>query len=312
MTQRGDSVRPYHEPVMVDEVLEWLEPAGSGWIVDGTFGGGGHTRELLRRHPRARVIGIDRDPDAVRQAPHEPRLVVVEANHRDLRAVLRDERFPDRVDGILLDLGVSSHQLDEPSRGFSYHTAGPLDMRMGPDAPQTVGELIDDVTVDELTAILRRYGDERYARRIASAIVRERPFGSTRDLAQTIADAVPAAARRDRHPARRSFQALRIAVNDELAGLADALDAAIDLLNPGGRLVVIAYHSLEDRIVKRLFADRSTECSCPPDLPACVCGASPDVVVLTRKPIRPSRAEVERNPRSRSAVLRVAEKRGDA
>jgi 16S rRNA (cytosine1402-N4)-methyltransferase len=184
-------------------------------------------------------------------------------------------------------------------------------MRMGPDAPRTVGELIDGASEDELAEILRRYGEERHARRIAAAIVRERPFGTTRDLAQTIAEAVPAAARRRRQPARRSFQALRIAVNDELASLPDTLDAAIDALNPGGRIVVIAYHSLEDRIVKRLFADRSTECTCPPELPVCVCGATPDVIVLTKRPVRPSPAEVDRNPRARSAVMRVAERRGD-
>ena len=311
MAQRGDDSPSYHEPVMLEEVVTFLEPASSGWIVDGTFGGGGHSRELLRRYPRVHVVGIDRDPDALGQAPEEPRLDVVEANHRDLAIVLGDERFPDRVDGILLDLGVSSHQLDEPTRGFSYHAEGPLDMRMGPDARQTVGELIDGASEDELADILRRYGEERFARRIAAAIVRERPFRTTRDLAQTIADSVPAPARRRRHPARRSFQALRIAVNDELASLRDTLEAAIDLLEPGGRLVVIAYHSLEDRIVKRLFADRSTECTCPPELPQCVCGASPDVVVLTKKPMRPSEAEVSRNPRARSAVMRVVERRRD-
>ena len=312
MDQPDARSQPYHEPVMLEEAVSWLEPAGNGWMIDATFGGGGHSRELLRRYPLARVVGIDRDPDAVSQAPAgEPRLTVIEANHRNLRDILADGRFPDRVEGILFDLGVSSHQLDESERGFSYHGEGPLDMRMGPDAPQTVAELIDDATERELVEILRRYGEERYARRIAAAIVDERPFRSTRELATTIANAVPAAARRRRHPARRSFQALRIAVNDELAGLGESLDAAIDLLEPGGRLVVIAYHSLEDRIVKRLFADRSTECSCPPDLPACACGATPDVVVLTKKPLRPSEDEVARNSRARSAVMRVAERRGE-
>jgi 16S rRNA (cytosine1402-N4)-methyltransferase len=293
---------------MVDEVLAWLEPAAAGWIVDCTFGGGGHSHALLRRFPLARVVGIDRDPDALRQAEDHPRLVVVEANYRAIANVLADERFPDRVDGILLDLGVSSYQLDASERGFSYRASGPLDMRMGPDAPRSAAELVNTASEDELADILRRYGEERFARRISRAIVQQRPFSTTGELAECIASAVPAAARRAKHPARRSFQAIRIAVNDELAGLSDVLDASIDLLAPGGRIVVIAYHSLEDRIVKRLFADRSTTCTCPPELPVCACGADPDVIVLTRKAQKPSVDEVARNPRARSAVLRAAER----
>ena len=308
MDQPTPSNRTYHEPVMVDEVLAWLEPAAAGWIVDCTYGGGGHSHALLRRFPLARVVGIDRDPDALRQAEDHPRLVVVEANYRAIANVLADERFPERVDGILLDLGVSSYQLDASERGFSYRASGPLDMRMGPDAPRSAAELVNTASEDELADILRRYGEERFARRISRAIVQQRPFSTTGELAECIASAVPAAARRAKHPARRSFQAIRIAVNDELAGLSDVLDASIDLLAPGGRIVVIAYHSLEDRIVKRLFADRSTTCTCPPELPLCACGADPDVIVLTRKAQKPSVDEVARNPRARSAVLRAAER----
>ena len=308
MDQPTPSNRTYHEPVMVDEVLAWLEPAAAGWIVDCTYGGGGHSHALLRRFPLARVVGIDRDPDALRQAEDHPRLAVVEANYRAIADVLADERFPDRVDGILLDLGVSSYQLDASERGFSYRASGPLDMRMGPDAPRSAAELVNTASEDELADILRRYGEERFARRISRAIVQQRPFSTTGELAECIASAVPAAARRAKHPARRTFQAIRIAVNDELAGLSDVLDASIDLLAPGGRIVVIAYHSLEDRIVKRLFADRSTTCTCPPELPLCACGADPDVIVLTRKAQKPSVDEVARNPRARSAVLRAAER----
>ncbi len=302
------SQRPYHDPVMVDEVLTWLAPAAEGWIVDGTLGGGGHSRALLGRFPHVRVVGIDRDPDAVRQAPRDPRLVVVEGNYRDLGSILGHGDVPAAVDGILLDLGVSSHQLDDAGRGFSYHTEGPLDMRMGPDARRTAAEIVNGADVGELARILDRYGEERFARRIAQAIVAHRPFTTTTELSRCIADAVPAAARRAKHPSRKAFQALRIAVNDELAGIEEAIDAGIDHLLPGGRFVVMSYHSLEDRIVKQAFRDHATTCTCPPGLPQCVCGASPDVAVLTRRAIRPSDAEVAANPRARSAILRVAER----
>jgi len=308
MDQPTPSNRTYHDPVMVDEVLSWLEPAAEGWIVDCTYGGGGHSRAILRRFPLAHIVGVDRDPDALGQAEANSRLTLVEANYRAIADVVSDGRFPDLVDGILLDLGVSSHQLDEASRGFSYRASGPLDMRMGPDAGRSAAELVNTASEEELAGILWRYGEERFSRRIARAIVEQRPFRTTGELAECVAGAVPAAARRAKHPARKSFQAIRIAVNDELGGLSEVLDASIDLLKPGGRIVVIAYHSLEDRIVKRLFADRSTTCTCPPDLPVCACGADPDVIVLTRKAQKPSAAEVDRNPRARSAVLRVAER----
>ncbi|MGI9667990.1 MAG: 16S rRNA (cytosine(1402)-N(4))-methyltransferase RsmH [Acidimicrobiia bacterium] len=299
----------YHQPVMLDETLGWLEPASEGWIVDGTFGGGGHSHAILRRFPLAHVVGIDRDPDALAQAGADERLTVVEGNYRHLDRILDGGRFPAQVQGVLLDLGVSSHQLDEAGRGFSYHSAGPVDMRMGRDADRTAAELIADSDVAELTRILSRYGDERFARRIATAIVDEQPFASTAELADCVARAVPAAARRGKHPARKTFQALRIAVNDELAGVSEAVEIGIERLAPGGRFIVIAYHSLEDRIVKQAFKKHARACECPPDLPICACGADPDVIPLTRKAQKPSAQEIETNPRARSAVMRVVEKR---
>jgi len=298
----------YHTPVMVDETVSWLATAAHGWIVDGTFGGGGHSRALLDRYGDVRIIGLDRDPDAVANAFIDDRLTVINANYRDIGAVLDDPNFPDLVDGILLDLGVSSHQLDVADRGFSYHLPGPLDMRMGPDAKRSAAEIVNSEDEDELARILRVYGEERFARRIARAIVAYRPFDDTTDLASCIADAVPAPARRAGHPARRTFQALRIAVNDELSSISDFMSTGLDSLAVGGRLVVMAYHSLEDRIVKRALVERSEACTCPPDLPACACGAAPDFALLTRKAIKPSEQEIDNNPRARSAVMRVAER----
>ncbi|MEN8237574.1 MAG: 16S rRNA (cytosine(1402)-N(4))-methyltransferase RsmH [Actinomycetota bacterium] len=299
---------PYHLPVMVEEVTSWLAPAATGWIIDCTYGGGGHSRALLDEYHDVRVVGIDRDEDALDRAPPTERLTLVQANYRDLAGIVGTRGIPDHVDGILLDLGVSSHQLDTPDRGFSYHRAGPLDMRMGRDSDTDAASIINTATAAELASIISKYGEERFARRIAEAIVDERPFSDTAALALCIADAVPAPARRSGHPARKTFQALRIAVNDELNGLRDTMETVFDLLSPGGRVVVMAYHSLEDRIVKRAMAERAGGCTCPPDLPVCVCGASPDLKILTRKAVRPSSREIERNPRARSALLRVAER----
>jgi 16S rRNA (cytosine1402-N4)-methyltransferase len=298
----------YHRPVMVEEVTAWFAPEATGWIVDGTYGGGGHSRALLDAYHDVRVVGIDRDEDALERAPSTDRLTLVKANYRDLANILGTRGIPDRVDGVLLDLGVSSHQLDTPDRGFSYHRAGPLDMRMGRDSDTDAAAIINTASVTELASIISKYGEERFARRIAEAIVEERPFTDTAALALCVADAVPAPARRTGHPARKTFQALRIAVNDELAGLSDTMATVFDLLNPGGRVVVMAYHSLEDRIVKRAMVARAAGCVCPPDLPVCVCGASPDIKILTRKAVRPSSQEVDANPRARSALLRVAER----
>jgi 16S rRNA (cytosine1402-N4)-methyltransferase len=308
MDQPTTTDNSYHQPVMLGEVLDWLEPASNGWIVDCTFGGGGHSRALLDRYPDARVIGVDRDPDAIGQAPDEPRLTVVQANFADIGTILDRADLPDTVDGIFCDLGVSSHQLDTAGRGFSYHRSGPLDMRMGPDADRDAASIINESTAPELESIFKRYGEERFARRIAAAIVRDRPFTDTLELATCVAEAVPAAQRRRGHPARKVFQALRIAVNDELTSVERFMDDAIDRLSLEGRLVVMAYHSLEDRIVKQALVSAATTCTCPPDLPVCVCGAHPDIKILTPKAARPSAQEVDRNPRSRSAVLRVGER----
>jgi 16S rRNA (cytosine1402-N4)-methyltransferase len=302
------NARPYHLPVMVDEVTSWLAPAANGWIIDCTYGGGGHSRALLDEYHDVRVVGIDRDEDAHVRAPATERLTLVKANYRDLSRIVGTHGIPDHVDGVLLDLGVSSHQLDTPDRGFSYHRAGPLDMRMGRDSDTDAASIVNTATAEELATIISDYGEERFARRIAEAIVAERPFNDTATFALVVADAVPAPARRTGHPARKTFQALRIAVNDELNGISETMADVFDLLNPGGRIVVMAYHSLEDRIVKRALVERAAGCTCPPDLPVCVCGVSPDIRILTRKAVRPSSLEVEMNPRARSALLRVAEK----
>jgi len=306
-TPEADS---YHQPVLVDEVLSIFEQT-AGLIVDATFGGGGHSRALLKSNPELRVLGIDRDLDATSRVPvglDDPRLHLVAANFGDLEKILAREAPSGDLAGALFDLGVSSHQLDSPSRGFSYHSAGPLDMRMGPDATHRASDIVNTWSAGEIAEVLREYGEERFAWRIANAIVKARPLADTVELASVVADAVPAAARRRKHPARRTFQAIRIAVNGELAALRDGLDAVIDCIAPGGRIVVISYHSLEDRIVKRRFAAGATGCTCPPDLPVCACATVAELRVLTRKAVRPSLQEIENNPRARSALLRAVEK----
>ncbi|CAN5267066.1 16S rRNA (cytosine(1402)-N(4))-methyltransferase RsmH [soil metagenome] len=311
----------YHVPVMTAEVVELLAPLGSGVVVDATFGGGGHTAALLAAAPGLRILAVDRDPDAIALVPVDTRVRAVTANFADLALVLEDRetrRWIDEPDpghpgggllaGVLFDLGVSSHQLDAARRGFSYHVAGPLDMRMGVDAARTAGDIVNGADRDELVRIFRRYGEERFAPRIADAVVRHRPFDDTAQLAAVVAAAIPAAGRRAGHPARRVFQAIRIAVNDELDAIAAGLDAAVAGLRPGGRIVVIAYHSLEDRIVKRRLVRGSKGCVCPPEFPVCVCDTTQELRLLTRKPPRPSLEEIARNPRARSALLRAAER----
>ncbi len=300
----------YHRPVLVAEVAELLEPAPDGWLLDATFGSGGHSAAILRCRPDLRVLAIDRDPDAADHAVDlDPRIRLVTADFKDLAGVAAKEEI-DELAAAVFDLGVSSHQLDEAGRGFSFHRDGPLDMRMGPDAPLDAAAIVNEWDRADIARILRRFGEEPYAARVADAIVAARPLRSTLELADVAAGAIPAAARRRRHPARRTFQAIRMAVNDELVALTAGLDAAIDLLVPGGRVAVIAYHSLEDRIVKRRFARGSEGCVCPPDLPVCGCGRTAELRLVGRKPIRPSTVEVERNPRSRSARLRGAERVG--
>ena len=287
-----------------------LRPERGGFFVDATLGAGGHAEALLARGPRLRLLGLDRDPDALARArrrlsPFAGRVDFLECDFGDLERAL--EGFP-APDGILADLGVSSMQLDQADRGFSFRRDGPLDMRMGKSG-RSAADIVATASVDELTRIFRDFGEERMAAKIARGIVAERargPIATTRHLAKVVAEQKGGREKID--PATRVFQALRIEVNQELVALARFLAAAVARLNQGGRLAVISYHSLEDRIVKEAFRRDSGVCLCPPRLPACVCGASKALEVLTRRPIRPSEAEVERNPRSRSARLRVAEK----
>jgi 16S rRNA (cytosine1402-N4)-methyltransferase len=307
MNQDQADAPSYHLPVLVEEVVELMAPVLPGLVVDATFGGGGHARRMLDEYgEEVNVIGIDRDPDALANAKGL-RATVIEGNFADidtLIASITDEP----VSGVLFDFGVSSHQLDEASRGFSYRKDGPLDMRMGPDASRTASDIINKTDVAELARIIRQYGEEPLGRRIAEAIVAARPIESTATLSTIIASAMPAARRRAGHPARRTFQAIRIAVNGELEAVAAGVAKSVDLVRPGGRVVAISYHSLEDRIVKQEFAERARGCTCPPDLPVCGCGNASEVRVLTRKPIRASEAEIAVNNRARSAVLRAAEK----
>jgi len=298
----------YHVPVLPEAVTALLAPPPGGLVVDATFGGGGHTRALLAAFPTLRVMAVDRDPDAAAQARGlGERVLFVPGNFRKIDELVRGVSG-DEIDGAVFDLGVSSHQLDVGDRGFSFHRPGPLDMRLGPDSPLTAAELVNEWDESRLAATLRRFGEERHAARIASAIVAARPLRDTRELAAVVAAAVPARDRRRAHPARRTFQAIRIAVNDELGALRDGLDAVLSLLRPGGRLVVISYHSLEDRIVKQRLAAGAAGCVCPPDLPVCGCGRSAELRLLTRHPVVPGADEVAANPRARSARLRAAEK----
>lgn len=304
-----------HEPVLAEQVLELVVPAleHGGLFVDATLGRAGHARAILEAAPQAQLLGIDRDPDALEAsradlAAFGDRVRLVRDDFQNLAALL--ERFRAApVRGVLFDLGVSSPQLDEARRGFGFRSAGPLDMRMDPAQRLSAADVVNAYPERDLARIIRRYGEERFATRIARAIIRSRPIHSTDSLADVVKLAVPAAARRTGgHPARRTFQAIRIEVNRELDALRNALPAAIDALAEGGRVVAISYHSLEDRIVKQTFADEARGCICPPDLPVCRCGAEARVRILTRRPIRPPRDEIERNPRSKSAKLRAAER----
>ena len=307
-----------HVPVLRERVLALLAPAlvrPGAVVVDATVGLGGHAAALLAAHPELRLIGIDRDPQALarsadRLAAHRERTTLVHAVYDALPAVLSAAGV-ERVDGVLFDLGVSSLQLDETGRGFSYSRDTALDMRMDPGSPLTASDVVNGYPVERLATVLSHYGEERFARRIAEAIVRERarsPLTSSARLAELVRDAVPAATRRTGgHPAKRTFQALRIEVNDELGALARALPAAIDAVRVGGRVVVLSYHSLEDRMVKRSFAAGAAT-TAPPDLPVVPESALPQLRLLTRGAERPSDAEVAANPRAASARLRAAER----
>lgn len=302
-----------HIPVLLEPCMEGLKIRPDGIYVDGTAGGAGHSSEIAKRLTSGRLIALDQDPDAVltateRLAPY-PCAQVVRANFRNMRQVL-DDLGIERVDGILLDLGVSSHQLDTAERGFSYQKDAPLDMRMSQEG-LSARDLVNQASVQELARILREYGEEKFALKIAQNIVRRReeaPIERTLELAEIIKSSMPAAARREKNPCKRSFQALRIAVNSELDALSQGIDAAFDSLAPGGRLCIITFHSLEDRMVKQKFAALCKGCICPPDFPVCVCGHTPEGKLPSRKPILPDEEELAVNRRSQSAKLRIIEK----
>ncbi len=306
----------YHVSVLLHECLDGLNIKPDGIYVDGTLGGAGHSSRIAAQLTTGRLIGIDRDPVALKAAgerlkPFADRVTLVHSNFSEVRQVL-DDLGIEAVDGILLDLGVSSPQLDEAQRGFSYMADAPLDMRMDGGASLSAHEVVNTWSQDELKRILYDYGEERYAPQIAAAICRRRAdktIETTLELADIIRAAMPAAALREKqHPAKRSFQAIRIAVNDELGAVETVMKSAVSCLNPGGRLAIITFHSLEDRIVKNGMVAASKGCTCPPHFPVCVCGNKPKVKLITRKPITASEEELERNPRSRSAKLRVCEK----
>ncbi len=314
MGEPGDLKASHHVPVLLETVLAYLAPHPGGWYIDATVGGGGHAEAILAASaPDGRLLGIDADPDALGRSHRRlhrfgHRVVLVQGNFDQLAYIARRHGFVP-ADGILMDLGVSTDQLGDPARGFSFLLEGPLDMRMDPSRPRTAADLVNTLSEDELAQLIRTYGEEKHARRIARAIVRARPITTTTQLADLIAQVVPRRPGQRLHPATRTFQALRIAVNDELGALERALPQALDVLRPGGRLVVISFHSLEDRIVKRFFQQEARDCICPPRQPVCVCGHKARVRLLTRKPVTPSPEEVAANPRSRSARLRAVEKR---
>jgi len=307
-----------HVSVMAKEVMDALMPERGGIYVDCTAGGGGHSFEIAKRLPASsRLVSFDQDDEAIaackeRLAPFEDRVTIVKTNFRNLAAAL-DSLGIEHIDGAMWDLGVSSHQLDDGERGFSYMKEAPLDMRMDQTAQKTAYDVVNGYDEGELVRILRDWGEERFASRIAARICERRaahPIETTTELADIVTGAIPAAARRAeaQNPARRSFQAIRIEVNGELDAIAPSIEAAVERMNPGGRLAVITFHSLEDRIVKDTFRTLSTGCTCPPEFPVCVCGGKPKIRLLSRKPILPGRDEIEINPRSHSAKLRTAEK----
>ena len=305
-----------HVSVLLHECIDNLNIRPDGIYVDGTLGMGGHSEQIAARLTTGKLIGIDRDETAIecagaRLAPFGDRVQLVHGNFRDAAAIL-DRLGIDAVDGMLFDLGVSSPQLDESERGFSYMHDAPLDMRMDATEGLSAWNVVNEWPEGELKRILYEYGEERYAPRIAGAIVRARaqqPIATTLELVDVIRSAMPGAALREKqHPAKRSFQAIRIAVNDELAAVREMMDTAPDKLRTGGRLCVISFHSLEDRIIKKTMQELATGCTCPPNFPVCVCGKKPQMKLVSRKPIVATEAELTYNPRARSAKLRVAEK----
>ena len=305
-----------HRSVLLQEAVDALAIRPNGTYVDGTAGGGGHSFEIASRLEKGFLIAIDQDENAIaaageRLAPFGTRVKIVRNNFSNLDDVL-DTCDVERIDGLLLDLGVSSHQLDEAERGFAYQNDAPLDMRMDRRQSKNAYEVVNAYSEQDLKYILYTYGEERYAARIAAKIISARekkPIETTGELAELIKSAIPAAAREGgHHPAKRSFQAIRIEVNAELDVILPAIESAVKHLNSGGRIAIITFHSLEDRLVKQAFARLASGCTCPKDLPVCVCGKKPVLKLISKKPILPSEAELEENPRSRSAKLRVAEK----
>ena len=305
----------HHISVLLNECIDNLNITPDGIYVDGTMGGGGHSLEIAKRLTTGRLICIDQDPNAheaagKRLAEYKDRITFVRDNFGNIANIL-DSLGIEKIDGMLLDIGVSSHQLDEAERGFSYQQDAPLDMRMNPDRPFSAYDVVNGYDEDELDRVIFTYGEERWARRIAQFIVKEReakPIETTGELVDIIKKAVPKGARKDGpHPAKRTFQAIRIEVNGELEVLQRAIDDVAARLAVGGRLCIITFHSLEDRIVKEAFRKQENPCICPPQFPVCVCGKKPLGRVITRKPILPSKEELEENPRSRSAKLRVLE-----
>ncbi len=306
----------HHVSVLLQECIEGLNIQPDGVYVDGTLGGAGHSSQIAARLTTGKLIGIDRDPVALkaageRLAPYGERVQLVHSNFCEIKQVLQDLQV-DAVDGILLDLGVSSPQLDDGARGFSYMADAALDMRMNGQDSLTAYTVVNSYSYEQLKRILYDYGEERYAPQIAAAICRRReqqPIKTTLELSDIIRSAMPPAALREKqHPAKRSFQAIRIAVNDELGAVEKLMQDAVDCLAPGGRLCIITFHSLEDRIVKNGMADAAKGCDCPPNFPVCVCGKKPRVKILTRKPIVSTQEELDKNPRARSAKLRICEK----
>lgn len=305
-----------HISVLLNESVDALDIKDGGLYVDGTLGGGGHSYEILSRNPGARLIGIDRDSEALeaagkRLSEFSGRVTAVKGNFADICSILKSLDI-EYIDGAVLDLGVSSYQLDNAERGFSYMHDAPLDMRMDKSSSKTAYEVVNLYTKEELSRIFFEYGEEKWSKRIAEFIVERReksPVKTTLELSDIIKAAIPVKARRDGgHPAKRVFQAIRIEVNGELAMLEEAVRSFVSVLRPGGRLSVITFHSLEDRIVKNTFKTLSQGCICPKSFPVCVCGKKPELRILTKKPVLPSEAETERNPRSKSAKLRIAEK----
>ena len=304
-----------HFPVMLDECIKGLNVREDGTYVDGTAGGGGHSSEIAKRLTTGRLFSLDQDPDAVKAATERlsvyPQAKVIKTNFRYMTDALSEKGIT-KVDGVMLDLGVSSYQLDTAERGFSYSSDAPLDMRMDNRKTLSAYDVVNKYSEQELKRILFEYGEERFAPQIAASIIRAREkkyINTTAELSDIIKYSIPSAAREGgHHPAKRSFQAIRIEVNSELDVIEPAIRDAVSLLNAGGRIAIITFHSLEDRIVKQAFASLASGCTCPKDFPVCVCGNKPKVRLVNRKPLLPSRLELEENPRSRSAKLRIAEK----